>query len=62
MRNPPTSPNPRLLLFPQVDRPDVDGKRPAVRRYSLTLLPGATAGAGTYAARPKRTPVQPRVA
>jgi hypothetical protein len=40
MSDSPISSNPRLLLFPQVERSDAQGKRPKVRRYSLTLLPG----------------------
>jgi hypothetical protein len=36
----PAGPVPRLLLFPQVGRPEADG-RPGVRRYTLTLLSGA---------------------
>jgi hypothetical protein len=39
MSNSPITSNPRLLLFPQVDRAEPEGKRPVVRRYSLTLLP-----------------------
>jgi hypothetical protein len=60
MRTTPPNSNPRLLLFPQVERPEAAGKRPVVRRYSLTLLPGT--GAGSPPARPKRVPAQPRVA
>ncbi|HWH09780.1 MAG TPA: hypothetical protein VG165_01525 [Solirubrobacteraceae bacterium] len=44
MSKTPITSNPRFLLFPQVDRPDAPGKRPVVRRYSLTLLPSAGAG------------------
>jgi hypothetical protein len=37
----PLTPGPRLLLFPQVARPE-GGRddRPGVRRYSLSLIPG----------------------
>jgi hypothetical protein len=49
MSNPPITSNPRLLLFPQVDRAEPQGKRPVIRRYSLTLLSSGSAGS-----RPKR--------
>jgi hypothetical protein len=45
MSDSPITSNPRFLLFPQVDRADVQGRRPKVRRYSLTLLSGAAASA-----------------
>ena len=52
----PLTSSPRLLLFPQVGRPDGTDGRPAVRRYTLTLLPvrqvGRTAGPGP--AKPSR--------
>ncbi|MGI8802779.1 MAG: hypothetical protein ACR2KV_11495 [Solirubrobacteraceae bacterium] len=42
MRQTTLSPAPRLLLFPQVARPEIAEGRPAVRRYSLTLLHGGS--------------------
>jgi hypothetical protein len=39
MSNPPITSTPRLLLFPQVELAEPKGKRPVIRRYSLTLLP-----------------------
>ncbi|MEA2266222.1 MAG: hypothetical protein QOE27_1805 [Solirubrobacteraceae bacterium] len=36
----PLTPGPRLLLFPQVARPEGRADRPGVRRYSLSLLSG----------------------
>ncbi|HEY5197521.1 MAG TPA: hypothetical protein VIJ51_10900 [Solirubrobacteraceae bacterium] len=51
MSNSPISSNPRLLLFPQVERTDPQGQRPKVRRYTLTLLSGAGT-APPKAARP----------
>ena len=49
MSKTPITSNPRFLLFPQVDRAEPQGKRPVIRRYSLTLL-----STGSPAARPKR--------
>ncbi|HEX3875247.1 MAG TPA: hypothetical protein VHW26_13930 [Solirubrobacteraceae bacterium] len=54
MSNSPIASTPRFLLFPQVDRAEPQGKRPVVRRYSLTLLPS------TGTDRPKRARSAPR--
>ena len=51
MSNSPIASNPRLLLFPQVDRPDAKAERPVVRRYSLTLLPTRRAARGPRVAQ-----------
>jgi hypothetical protein len=53
MSNPPITSNPRLLLFPQVDHAGGKGKRPAIRRYSLTLLPTRADRSPTQAVRPQ---------
>jgi hypothetical protein len=52
MSNPPITSNPRLLLFPQVDHAGGKGKRPAIRRYSLTLLSSGSPAAHPKHARP----------
>jgi hypothetical protein len=52
MNDSPITSNPRFLLFPQVDRADIQGKRPKVRRYSLTLLSGAASAAPQTVVRP----------
>ncbi len=45
---------PRLLLFPQVARPEAKAGNPAIRRYSLTLLTGARGvGSGARPGAPK---------
>jgi hypothetical protein len=52
MSNTPITSNPRFLLFPQVERSESTGKRPVVRRYSLTLLSGPSTGSPAKTARP----------
>jgi hypothetical protein len=52
MSNSAITSNPRFLLFPQVDRADPQGKRPVIRRYSLTLLSSGPPAAGPKRARP----------